>query len=82
MAAGQAAEPVEMRLDMAEQSIRQMNAQDIGQRRIGAVEIHPGGIRREQSGLAGGRRHFVVSGSFKHLQLLFVLRPMSDAWFK
>ena len=53
MAAGERAEPVEMRLDMAKQRVGQMDAQQIGQRRIGAVEIHAGGIRREQSRLAG-----------------------------
>jgi hypothetical protein len=82
MAASKRAEPVEMRLDMAEQPIRQVDAQQIGQRRIGAVEIHAGGIGCEQTGSVGGRRHIVVSGSFKHLQLLFVPRPMSDAWFR
>ena len=35
-----APEPIEMRLDMAEQRVGQMHAQQIGQRRIGAVEIH------------------------------------------
>jgi hypothetical protein len=81
MAACQLAEAVEMRLDMAEQGVRQMDAQQIGQRRVGAVEIHAGGIRREQSGLTGGRRHFIVSGSFKHLQLLFVSAPyVSDGF--
>ena len=53
MTAGQRAQPVEMRLDMAKQRIRQMDAQQIGQRRIGPVEIHAGGIGREQSRLVG-----------------------------
>ena len=53
MTAGERAQPVEMRLDMAKQRIGQMNAQQIGQRRIGAVEIHPRRIRREQSRLVG-----------------------------
>ena len=53
MAAGERAEPVEMRLDMAKQRIGQMQPQQIGQRRIGAVEIHARGIRREQSRLVG-----------------------------
>ena len=61
MAAGERAEPVEMRLDMAEQRIGQMDAQQIRQRRIGAVEIHAGRIRREQARLVGGCRHVVVS---------------------
>ena len=53
MAAGERAEPIEMRLDMAEQRIGQMDPQQIGQRRIGAVEIHARRIRREQSRLIG-----------------------------
>ena len=53
IAAGQFAEPVEMRLDMAEQRIGQMQPQQIGQRRIGAVEIHARRIGREQSRLVG-----------------------------
>ncbi len=48
MTAGERAQAVEMRLDMAKQRIWQMNAQQIRQRRIGAVEIHSGCIRREQ----------------------------------
>ncbi len=40
MTTGEAPEPVEMRLDMPEQFVRQMNPQEVGQRRIGAVEIH------------------------------------------
>ena len=53
MAAGERAEPVEMRLDMAKQRVGQMQPQQIGQRRIGAVEIHARGIGREQSRLVG-----------------------------
>ena len=53
IAAGQFAEAIEMRLDMAEQRIGQMQPQQIGQRRIGPVEIHPRRIRREQSRLIG-----------------------------
>ena len=53
MTAGERAQPVEMRLDMAKQRVGQMDAQQIGQRRIGAVEIHAGRIRRQQSGLVG-----------------------------
>ena len=55
MAAGKPAQPIEMRLDMAKQRIGQMQAQQIRQRRIGAVEIHPRGVRREQSRLVGER---------------------------
>ena len=75
MTAGERAQPVEMRLDMAKQRIRQVNAQQIRQRRIGAVEVHAGGIRREQSRPIG-RHHFVVFGWQVHLQLLFVPRPV------
>ena len=53
MAAGQFAEAIEMRLDMAKQRIGQMQPQQIGQRRIGPVEIHPRRVRREQSRLVG-----------------------------
>ena len=51
MAAGERAEAVEMRLDVAEQRLRQMQPQQIRQRRIGAVEIHARGIGREQARL-------------------------------
>ncbi len=56
-AADETAEPIEMRLDMLEQILRQMNAQQIGQRRIGAIEIHAGRIGRDQIGgnLGDGR---------------------------
>ncbi len=40
MATGEPAEPVEMRLDVVEQRIRQMDTQQVRQRRIGAIEIH------------------------------------------
>ena len=69
MTAGERAQPVEMRLDMAEQRIGEMNPQQIGQRRIGPVEIHAGGIGREQSRLVGCRIDFAW---LLHLQLLFV----------
>ena len=55
MAAGKPAEPVEMRLDVAEQRVGQMDAQQIRQRRIGAVEIHPRGVGREQARFIGRR---------------------------
>ena len=76
MASGERAEPVEMRLDMAKQRVRQMNPQEIGQRRIGAVEIHPRGIRREQSRPVGRAGHVSLSGELWHLHLLFVPRPV------
>src|SRR5664279_6657753 len=57
MAAGKLTEPVKMRLDMAEQPIRQMDAQEIGQRRVGAVEIHAGSIRREPVSYTHLRAH-------------------------
>ena len=76
MAAGERAEPIEMRLDMAEQRVRQMNPQKIRQRRIGAVEIHPRSIRREQSRPVGGAGHITLSGQLWHLHLLFVPRPV------
>jgi hypothetical protein len=46
-ATGERAQPVKMGLDMAKQRLRQMDAQQIGQRRIGPVEIHAGRIRCE-----------------------------------
>ena len=52
-----AAKPIEMRFDMAKQCVRQMQPQQIRQRRIGAVEIHPRRIRRQQSGLASATCH-------------------------
>ena len=54
MAAGQRAEPVEMRLDVAKQRVGQMQPQQIRQRRIGAVEIHARGVGREQARLVRG----------------------------
>ncbi len=51
MTAGERAQPIEMRLDMAEQRVRQMDAQQIRQRGIGPVEIHSRGVGREQSRL-------------------------------
>ena len=50
---GETAEPVEMRFDMPKQFFGQVNAQQVGQRWIGAVKVHAGGIRRDQSGLLG-----------------------------
>jgi hypothetical protein len=39
-----------MRLDVAEQIFRQVEAEEIRQRLIGAVEIHASGIGRQQAG--------------------------------
>ena len=55
--AGQFAQPVKMRLDMAEERVGQMDVQEIGQRRIGTMEIHAGGVGREQTALARPWRH-------------------------
>jgi len=49
-----------------------MDAEQVRQRRIGAVEIHPRRIRREQSRLIGWSCHIVVLAELVHLQLLFV----------
>ena len=57
MATGERTQPLEMRLDMVEDRLGQMNPQQIAQRRIGAVEIHPRRIRRQQSGLGRLGRH-------------------------
>jgi hypothetical protein len=76
MAAGERTEPIEMRLEVAEQRVRQMNPQKVSQRRIGAVEIHPRSIRREQSWPVGGASHVTLSGQLWHLHLLFVPRPV------
>ena len=70
MAAGERAEPIEMRLDMAKQRIGQMDAQQIRQRRIGAVEIHSRRIRREQSRLVGRHCHIDVFDWLLHVQTL------------
>jgi hypothetical protein len=71
MTAGERAQPVEMRLDMTKQRIREMNPQQIGQRRIGPVEIHAGSIGREQSRLVGWSCRIDFAWLL-HLQLLFV----------
>src|SRR5258708_31249430 len=70
MTAGKRAQPLEMRLDMAKQRIRQMDAKQIRQRRIGAVEIHARGIRREQPGLIRRNRRVVMLAWLVHLPLL------------
>jgi hypothetical protein len=60
MTASKRTEAVEMRLDMSEQRVGQMNAKQIRQCRIGAVEVHSGCIRREQSGLIKEICHAIV----------------------
>ena len=57
MTTGERTQPVKMRLDMVEDRLGQMNPQQVGQCRIGAVEIHPRRIRRQQSGLASTTCH-------------------------
>jgi hypothetical protein len=57
---------------MAEQRLREMDAKQIRQRRIGAVKIHPRRIWRKQSRLIGRRCQIVVFARLVHLQPLFV----------
>jgi len=64
--AGKLAQPIEMRLDMTEQRIRQVDAQEVRQGRIGAVEIHPRGVGREQPGLIRARSGVVRSRKLEH----------------
>jgi hypothetical protein len=79
MAAGKAAEAIEMRLDMAKQCVRQMKPQQIRQRRIGAIEIHAGRIRRQQSRPVGSDcltillewLHFYASRSFRPILMIY-----------
>jgi hypothetical protein len=54
MTAGERAEPVEMRLDVAKQPVGQMQPQQIRERRIGAVKIHARSVWREQARLVRG----------------------------
>jgi hypothetical protein len=77
-AARHSPEAVEMRLDMPKQRLGQMQPQQIGQRRIGPVEIHSRRIRREQSRLAGGGRaillewlHFISPCSFRPILIIY-----------
>jgi len=49
-----------------------MDAKQIRQRRIGAVEIHSGCIRREQPRLIGWSRYIARFVQLVHLQLLFI----------
>ena len=60
MAAGECAEPIQMRLDMVKQRIRQMQPQQIRQRRIGPVEIHARGVGCEQARPVGRSRDAIV----------------------
>jgi hypothetical protein len=64
-----------MWLDMAKQRVRKMNAQEVGERRIGAIEVHPGGIGRKQPVLSGPSRDIVVSGELVH----YFLPPVRSA---
>jgi hypothetical protein len=54
MTAREPTEPVEMRLDMAEQGLGKMDAKQIRQRRIGAVKIHARSVGGKQTGPVGG----------------------------
>ena len=60
MAAGQFAEPIKIRLDVAKQRLGQMQFQKIRQRRIGPVEIHSRRVGGQQARLAGGRRSQIL----------------------
>jgi hypothetical protein len=51
MTAGKVAEAIQMRLDMAKQRLRQMDAQQVGQRRVSTIKIHARRIRRQQAWL-------------------------------
>jgi hypothetical protein len=74
MAAGERTQPIEMRLDMPEKRVGQMNAEQVAQGRIGAVEIHAGRIRGEQSRRLGRNCHVAMSVQLVHLQLLLFPR--------
>jgi hypothetical protein len=76
MAAGEFAEPVEARLDVAEQRIRQMNAQEIGQCRIGAVEVHTGGIGRQEPRPIGTGGNVAFDGLI-HIQIASFVSALS-----
>lgn len=65
-AAGQFTQPIEMRFDVTEQRLRQMNAQQIGQRRIGAVEIHACCVGGQQAGLPGRDMVLLRCGRLSH----------------
>jgi hypothetical protein len=56
-AAGKFAQAIKMRLDVTEQRVGKMQAKQILQRRVGAVEIHARRIRGQQSGSIGIRSH-------------------------
>jgi hypothetical protein len=50
MAAGKLTQAVKVRLDVAKQLVRHMDAKQVRERRIGAIEIHAGRIRRQKTG--------------------------------
>jgi len=52
-----------------------MNAQEIGERRIGAVEVHSGGVGRKQPVLSGPGRDIVMLGELVH----YFLPPVRSA---
>src|SRR6266699_2602401 len=66
--------------------IGKMDAKQIRQRRIGAVEIHSRCIRREQPRLIGWSRYIARFVQLVHLQLLFIppggLDDIDHAWKK
>jgi hypothetical protein len=71
--AGEPAQPVEMRVDVAKQRVWKVDTKQIRQRRIGAIEIHSGCIRRKQSRLTGRRRYPILL-EWLHRIPLFVSR--------
>jgi hypothetical protein len=80
VAAGEFPQPVEMRLDMAEQRIRKMYAQEISEREIRAIEVHARGVRREQSGLTGALCGILLDGFVHFFMLLFVSALSYRLW--
>jgi hypothetical protein len=75
MTAGERAQAVQMRFDMAKQRIGQMNAEQVRQRGVGAVKIHSRRIRREQSRLIGWNCRIMVLAWLVHWQPFF-FRPV------
>ena len=71
MAAGKFAQTIKMRLDVTKQCVRQMDTQEIGQRRIGAIKVHPRRVRREQPGPRSRGRQ-IASGQPMHVMSLLV----------
>ena len=77
--AGKPAQAIEMRLDMAVQRFRQMDAQQVAQRRIGAIEIHAGRIGRNQIG--GERGADLALGVHDDLLFMWLAFPSAScAW--